>query len=125
MKLIFSDIPDYMHMIRHIYKGNRYSPNGGNIKCFHKMNRMVQVHHHFPVECARGSCALLTVDPSIGHLQHYRKDCVEPLGTQECMNHTLESQLETAIWSIKVSQQNDRVVYLDLTWLKKPFLIYD
>ncbi len=90
-------------MIRHIFKGNEYSPNGGNIKCFHKTNRMVQVHHHFPVECTRGNCELLGVNTTLGHLQHYRGDCVEPMGEEACFNYTLGAQLETAIWRIKVS----------------------
>lgn len=93
-----------MHMQRHIFKGPDYSLPGHNIKCFHKARNILQVHHHLPKMCLRGPCKAHDVNPELGHVQHYRKDCYEPMG-KACSNYTRHSKLETSLWRIKVKKQ--------------------
>jgi hypothetical protein len=70
-----SDIPNYLHMLQHIYRSSNYTKPGQYVKSFHNIEHIVSMHNHFPLNCF-GRCTSYPIDTSLAQLQHYRKDCV-------------------------------------------------
>jgi hypothetical protein len=120
---LLKDIPPYMHMMRHVFRSANYTKPGqvwfkhGHIylnqhliksrlfsqqyvKCFHNPEKALVLHNHFPLACLGGVCTSYPVDTTLGHLQHYRKDCVSPL-KKSCDNYKNVSVLDTIIWKHK------------------------
>ncbi len=62
---------------------------------------MLILHNHFPLGCLGGACTSYPVDPSVGHLQHYRADCVRTLKKSCEDTYKNVSVLDTAIWRHK------------------------
>ncbi len=68
---------------------------------FSKPERVLILHNHFPLGCLGGACTSYPVDPSVGHLQHYRADCVRTLKKSCEDTYKNVSVLDTAIWRHK------------------------
>jgi len=94
----FKDIPNYMHMTRHIYRSANYTKPGQYVKCFHNPEKALILHNHFPLGCLGGICTSYPVDPSVGHLQHYRSDCVSILKKSCEKDFKNNSVVDTTIW---------------------------
>lgn len=94
----FKDIPNYMHMTRHIYRSANYTKPGQYVKCFHNPEKALILHNHFPLGCLGGICTSYPVDPSVGHLQHYRSDCVSILKKSCEKDFKNNSVIDTTIW---------------------------
>jgi hypothetical protein len=92
------DIPDYMHMARHIYRSANYTKPGQYVKCFHNPEKALILHNHFPLGCLGGICTSYPVDPSVAHLQHYRSDCVSTLKKSCERDFKNSSVIDTTIW---------------------------
>ena len=61
---------------------------------------MLYIRSHEPIKCG-GNCTALTVDPSVGHLQHYRRDCVPRL-MSVCQGQYKENTVrDVSLWSVK------------------------
>lgn len=92
-------IPRYLHMLNHVYRSKNYTKPGLFVKCFHNTDRVVSLHNHFPMNCF-GQCTTYSVNTSLAHMQHYRKDCVDPLkkSCNEFRNFTMR---DTSIWRFK------------------------
>ena len=71
-----SDIPEFMHMMRHVYRSYNYTPYGHYIKCLHQPEKILIMHNHYPFGCLpHGYCSAYDVDLSVGHMQHYKTEC--------------------------------------------------
>lgn len=92
-------IPKYLHMLQHVYRSKNYTKLGNYVKCFHDVERVISLHNHFPINCF-GLCSTYSVSTSIGHLQHYRKDCVDPLKSK-CEDFKKNTIRDTSIWNFK------------------------
>lgn len=96
----FDDIPAYMHMLQHVYRSVNYTKPGHYIKSFHRTDRVIALHNHFPLECL-GGCRSYSIDPSVAHLQHYRADCIKSLAKECDRVYKKESVLDDNIWRYK------------------------
>jgi len=97
----FKDIPPYLHMLQHVYRSANYTKPGQYVKCFHNPEKALILHNHFPLGCLGGVCTSYPVDTGLGHLQHYRADCVNTL-KKSCANDFKSSSVkDTTIWRWK------------------------
>ena len=97
----FHDIPDYLHMMQHVYRSANYTKPGQYVKCFHNPEKALILHNHFPLGCLGGVCTSYPVNTSLGHLQHYRQDCVNTL-KKSCKNDFKSASVrDTTIWRWK------------------------
>lgn len=97
----FSSIPPYLHMLQHVYRSANYTKPGQYVKCFHNPQKALILHNHFPLGCLGGVCTSYPVDTGLGHLQHYRSDCVNTL-KKSCKNDFKSvSVKDTTIWRWK------------------------
>lgn len=94
------DIPKYMHMLQHVKRSKNFTKPGHYIKCFHRTDRVIALHNHFPLACL-GGCLSYSINTEDAQLQHYRADCVASLKKkceQEYKNGTV---VDTTIWRYK------------------------
>jgi len=96
----FKDIPPYLHMLQHVYRSANYTKPGQYVKCFHNPEKALILHNHFPLGCLGGVCTSYPVDTKLGHLQHYRSDCVTAL-KKSCVEFKKTSVKDTTIWRWK------------------------
>ena len=96
-----SDVPEYMHMLRHVYRSANYTKPGQYVKCFHNTDKALILHNHFPLGCLGGPCTSYSVDTSLAHLQHYRPDCVKALKKSCDKEYKSMSVEDTTIWKYK------------------------
>jgi len=97
----FKDIPPYLHMLQHVYRSVNYTKPGQYVKCFHNPEKALILHNHFPLGCLGGVCTSYPVDTKLGHLQHYRSDCVSTL-KKSCKTEFKENNVkDTTIWRWK------------------------
>ena len=99
--LELDDIPEHMHMLRHIYRSANYTKPGQYVKCFHNPEKALILHNHFPLGCLGGTCTSFSVNVSMAHLQHYRGDCVKALKKACDRDFKSYSVLDTTIWKFK------------------------
>ncbi|GIY25368.1 glycosyltransferase family 92 protein [Caerostris extrusa] len=85
-------------MLQHVYRSNYTSP-GSYVKCFHDVDEVVSLHNHFPRHCF-GECNSFSVNISLAHLQHYRRDCVDAL-KEACDTFKNHTTRDTSIWRFK------------------------
>ncbi len=101
LKEPFKDIPQYMHMMQHVYRSVKYTNPGAHVKCFHDTEQVLVLHNHFPLGCIDGKCSSYSVDIDVGQLQHYRAKCVNEL-KRVCGKLFIENiVLDAAIWRYK------------------------
>ncbi|KAI1280351.1 hypothetical protein HDE_13834 [Halotydeus destructor] len=93
-------VPRYLHMLQHVYRSRNYTKPGQYVKCFHNTERVVSLHNHFPLNCF-GTCTTYSIDTSLAHLQHYRKDCVGPLKNSCKTEFRVYTVRDTTIWRWK------------------------
>ncbi|XP_037077783.1 uncharacterized protein LOC119098840 [Pollicipes pollicipes] len=91
------DIPRYMHMLQHVQRSRNYTKPGHYVKCFHRTDRVVALHNHFPLACL-GGCLSYSISTAEAQLQHYRADCVGPLQATCEAEYRRDTVLDTAIW---------------------------
>jgi len=97
----FKDIPEYLHMMQHVYRSANYTKPGQYVKCFHNPQKALILHNHFPLGCLGGVCTSYPVDTGLGHLQHYRQDCVNTLKKSCANDFKSNSVKDTTIWKVK------------------------
>lgn len=97
----FKDIPEYLHMMQHVYRSANYTKPGQYVKCFHNPEKALILHNHFPLGCLGGVCTSYPVDTSLAHLQHYRQDCVNTLKKSCAKDFKSTSVKDTSIWKVK------------------------
>ncbi|RWS27472.1 Glycosyltransferase-like protein, partial [Leptotrombidium deliense] len=93
-------IPRYLHMLQHVYRSRNYTKPGQYVKCFHNTERVLSLHNHFPLNCF-GGCTTYSINTSLAHLQHYRKDCVGPLKNSCKTDFRVYTVRDTTIWKYK------------------------
>lgn len=93
-------IPRYLHMLQHVYRSQNYTKPGQYVKCFHNTERVVSLHNHFPLSCF-GTCTTYSINTSLAHLQHYRKDCVGPLKNSCKTDFRIYTIRDTTIFKFK------------------------
>lgn len=98
---MLKDIPNYMHMARHVYRSANYTKPGQYVKCFHNPEKALILHNHFPLGCLGGICTSYPVHPEVAHLQHYRNDCVSTLKKSCARDFKNASVIDTTIWRYK------------------------
>ena len=59
------------------------------------------LHNHFPLGCLGGACTSYSVNTTMGHLQHYRGDCVKALKKACDRDYKSYSVLDTTVWKFK------------------------
>jgi len=94
----FPSIPPYLHMMQHVYRSANYTKPGQYVKCFHNPEKVLILHNHFPLGCLGGVCTSYPVSTSLGHLQHYRQDCVNTLKKSCKEQFKSVSVKDTTIW---------------------------
>jgi len=97
----FKDIPPYLHMLQHVYRSQNYTKPGQYVKCFHNPEKALILHNHFPLGCLGGVCTSYPVDLELGHLQHYRNDCVSTLKKSCVKDFKNQTVKDTTIWRWK------------------------
>jgi hypothetical protein len=95
-----SDIPTYLHMLRHIYRSSHHTEFGLYVKPFFDTKHVIAIHNHYPLSCFQ-DCVMKEIDINLVHLQHYRKDCVQPLQATCNAEHRLNTTRDTTIWRYK------------------------
>ena len=106
----FKDIPEYLHMMQHVYRSANYTKPGQYVKCFHNPEKALILHNHFPLGCLGGVCTSYPVDTGLAHLQHYRRDCVNTLKKSCANDFKSNSVKDTSIWKVKdivISRTNE------------------
>lgn len=93
-------VPAYMHMLSHVVRSRNYTKPGQYVKCFHSTERVVSLHNHFPLNCF-GTCTSYSINTTLAHLQHYRKDCVGPLHNACNKDFRVHTVRDTTIWRYK------------------------
>lgn len=93
------EIPDYMHMLRHIYRAKSVSSMHKYVKSILFLESVLTVHNHFPISCNNRLCLNYKVNPEEGLMQHYRKDCFDKLTS--CENYRKEYIKDTSLWRYK------------------------
>ena len=96
----FAQIPSYMHILQHVYRSTQYSRVGSHVKCFHDVNQVKTLHNHYPFSCME-RCSAKNVAAEVGHLQHYRKECVGELAKVCAERYRNQSVLDTTVWKYK------------------------
>ena len=94
-------IPEYLHMMQHVYRSANYTKPGQYVKCFHNPQKALILHNHFPLGCLGGVCTSYPVDTGLAHLQHYRQDCVNTLKKSCANDFKSNSVKDTTIWKVK------------------------
>ena len=97
----FEEIPQYLHMLHHVYRSANYTQPRQYVKCFHDPQEVLILHNHFPLGCLGGRCHSDPVDTGVGHLQHYRQDCVKPLRKSCLADFKSNSVKDTSLWKVK------------------------
>lgn len=94
-------IPDYMHMLKHVYRAENFSEPGHYVKSITPTRTALVVHNHFPVKCLTENlfCESQEVNPCIGRLQHYRKGCT--LDVEDCHFYIARRVKDTRLWMYK------------------------
>lgn len=98
---LFKDIPPYLHMMQHVYRSANYTKPGQYVKCFHNTEKVLILHNHFPLGCLGGVCTSYPVSTEVGHLQHYRADCVSTLKKSCAKEYKHFSVEDSTIWRYK------------------------
>ena len=86
----FSDIPKFMHMTRHVYRGQLHFPKGHNTKSFFNTDLVYNTFNHWPARCF-GKCKSVHADISEGQMNHYRSICYKG-NDEKCQVSTLAEQ---------------------------------
>ena len=95
------DIPLHMNMLKTVFRSRNYTKPGEYIKCFHKVDKVLTLHNHFPRACLDGYCSSYSVEPEMAHLQHYRDDCVGELKDICGTVYKHNPIKDTTIWNYK------------------------
>ena len=88
--------------MQHVYRSSEYSKPGFYVKCFHRTDRVKTLHNHYPFGCLR-ACSAHNVDRSLGHLQHYRRECVKELAKVCAERYKNTSIVDKSVWRYKES----------------------
>ncbi|KAL1130258.1 hypothetical protein AAG570_013196 [Ranatra chinensis] len=110
----FKDIPQYMHMLQHVYRSKNYTKPNQYVKCFHNPERALILHNHFPLACLSSGCTSYSIETTDAQLQHYRADCVKTL-KKSCIEFRENSEIDTTIWKFKealISRATDTLLLL-------------
>ena len=95
-------IPNYMHILRHVFRSKAYDEPNEHTKSIHNADRVVIVHSHFAVKCLEGKCNSYSVEPEIAELQHYRDTCQPTIDGKECYKkYKRYTVKDTTIWRYK------------------------
>jgi len=89
-----------MHMLQHVQRSRNYTKPGHYVKCFHRTDRVIALHNHFPLACL-GGCLSYSIGTADAQLQHYRADCVGPLRKQCETEYKKNAVVDTTIWRYK------------------------
>jgi hypothetical protein len=84
-----------------VFRSANYTKAGQYVKCFHNPEKVLILHNHFPLGCLGGVCTSYPVQTAVGHLQHYREDCVKTLKKSCATEYKSKSVLDTTIWRYK------------------------
>ena len=103
------DIPEWLHMMRRVYRSARYFPPGHNVKSLHRADVSQAVHNHYGLSCL-GLCRPHHVLTDLAQLNHYRRGC--PASVRNCSSYEKRVR-DTAVWKIK-----DQVITNSLTTLR-------
>ena len=60
------DIPQHLHMMRHVYRSAKYNAPGANVKSFHNPEKVSTLHNHVPHAVFPNTKRTFAVDPKIG-----------------------------------------------------------
>ena len=70
-------VPEFLHMMRHVYRSSQPNPPLMNVKSFHNTDLALGMHNHLHRGCWHWDrfCKTFPFDPEIAHLHHYRPTC--------------------------------------------------
>lgn len=78
-----TDVPGFLHMLRHTSRAAGFSKRGFHAKCFYRSDYVLTLHNHYAIDCVGGYCVTQYVDVGQGQLSHYRREC-KSTGRQNC-----------------------------------------
>lgn len=94
------EIPEYMHILRHVYRTQNFTKPKYFVKSFHSTQRVLTLHNHFPLHCLNGACYTTEIPTDLGYLHHYREDCVSELKTT-CEKWKKSTVRDDGVWRFK------------------------
>jgi hypothetical protein len=94
------DIPQHMHMLRHVRRSSHHTKPGLFIKSFFNTDNVITIHNHYPFSCFLG-CEGLEINITLAHLAHYRQDCAKTLEKTCIEEHRSNRTRDTTIWRYK------------------------
>lgn len=95
-----NEIPEYMHILRHIYRTQNFTKPKFFVKSFHNTENVLTLHNHFPLHCLNGACRSTEIPIHLGYLHHYREDCVSELKAT-CENLKKNTIRDDGVWRFK------------------------
>ena len=96
--LRLENIPEYLHMLRHIYRSAQNTEE--NHKSFMDPEKVLTLRSHEPIRCFQ-NCTSYTVEPTVGQLHHYRADCVPRLRSVCQEEYKDKTVRDTSLWAVK------------------------
>lgn len=95
------EIPKNLYFLPNIYRADKFTPHGGNVKTFIRTDRILTIHNHFPFSCLNETnnyhCKTFQVAREDGQLSHYRSTCI----TNECKESMDNPVMDTSLWKFK------------------------
>jgi hypothetical protein len=96
-------IPKRLRFLSNIYRAANVTPHGGNVKTFMRMDRIQNIHNHYPQFCLNGEkCKKFTFNSEDAYLAHYRSDCDNP----ECKESKEDPTTDVTLWKYRVEILN-------------------
>ncbi|XP_042858102.1 uncharacterized protein LOC122244299 [Penaeus japonicus] len=96
----FRDVPQYMHILQHVYRARNYTSPRRFVKGFHDTQLVFTLHNHYPYSCL-GRCYSYSIPTEDAQLQHYRRNCISSLRAL-CENEFKRNTvLDKTIWRYK------------------------
>ncbi|KAF5292070.1 hypothetical protein FQR65_LT11336 [Abscondita terminalis] len=92
----FKDIPEYMHILNHVYRMPVIPKHDTQIKSFHNTETVLSVHNHYPFACLHGDCNNFNINPDDARMQHYARK-----NQKMYDDFTKTSVFDATIWKYK------------------------
>jgi len=89
---LYSNIPSYMHMLRHTHRSNKFTKPFEYVKSFFDPNLVLTVHNHLPLEYSNDASYSYSIHRQDAQMNHYRKDCVPELDCKLYRKHIIEDK---------------------------------
>lgn len=97
------DIPEYMHMLQHVYRSKKFHERGEYVKGFHNTELVLTLHNHLALTClgTDDSCNNYAMSITDAKVHHYRWHCVRELRHVCETEYKAHTVADRVIWRYK------------------------